>query len=113
MDVTSLRQELATARNWIDLSSNAGRRSRGRAAQLLAVLWYLELSDRFIHEMVGHDRQDVFDGLVEDLGQAGGMDDLIAADLLARICLRPSTERYEIFDIVQGCLAALALGQRA
>jgi hypothetical protein len=38
LNVTSLRQELATARNWIDLSSDAGRRSRGRAAQLLAVL---------------------------------------------------------------------------
>jgi hypothetical protein len=63
--------------------------------------------------MVGYDRQDVFDGLVSDLVQAGGPDDLVAANLLARICLRPTAERYEIFDIVQGCLAALALGQRA
>jgi|ERR1700722_18298039 hypothetical protein len=111
--MASLEQELATARNWIDVSSEAGRRNRGHAALLLAALWYLSLNDRDIYELLEDDHEEDFEELIFDLRAADRRDDLLAAEILGRAYLRHPDDRHEIFRIVQTCISPLAQGQSA
>jgi hypothetical protein len=110
--MASFGQELATAQAWIDPSSSAADRPRVLAAELLAALWYLSLSDRFIHELLYHNHRYVLDGFVAELRRRGRtLDDAEAVHALGLVRRLSPEDRGEVFEIIQRCVSqAVAWG---
>ncbi len=103
--MTGFGQEFATARVWLRHSTTDDIRLRTIAAELLAALWYLELSDRFIHELLDHNHRYVLDGFIAESKRLRRTeDDAHAGQALTLVQKLSPEDRTAVFEIVQASL---------
>jgi hypothetical protein len=104
--VASFGQELATARVWINPSTVENVRLRTMASELLAALWYVSLSDAFIHELLYHNHRYVLDGFIAELKRTGrSLDDRETMHALGMVHRLSPEDRTAVFEIIQRSLA--------